>query len=338
MASILFIHPAWQVGGVERTNIQWAKALLLDGHSITFATTHGIEKPADVPQEISWVSVGRDSFALFRKMISFSWNFDITFVCQSYLLPRLIAGQMLNLRFAKNVILAERNAFEQYNGYGLKGAVRSLIAAAQIRSMRHVVVNSEYIRNQYPFSGKRDVKVVQNPRFDNEHDVLPDIGDRLYEPERVVFIGRWDEQKDTEFLLKFDGLCRKSGWDFLAFCGRTDLPFQRNFLQDPLQYMASEKIALLFCSKFEGYPNMLVEARAAGIPILAAHCPGGSREILAGYDNTVEFSKQNDASVVEALCKLRKTFRVRPDRDFVAKHCVQNSEIRGYVSSYLRSL
>jgi glycosyltransferase involved in cell wall biosynthesis len=35
-------------------------------------------------------------------------------------------------------------------------------------------------------------------------------------------------------------------------------------------------------SRFEGYPNALVEALAAGCPVIATNCPGASEQILGG--------------------------------------------------------
>src|SRR4029077_11924641 len=33
-------------------------------------------------------------------------------------------------------------------------------------------------------------------------------------------------------------------------------------------------------SRFEGYPNVLLEALAAGLPVVATACPGGTADIL----------------------------------------------------------
>ena len=52
-------------------------------------------------------------------------------------------------------------------------------------------------------------------------------------------------------------------------------------------------------SRFEGYPNALVEALAAGCPVIASNCPGASEQILEGgrYGMLVE-SENVDALAV----------------------------------------
>jgi glycosyltransferase involved in cell wall biosynthesis len=57
-----------------------------------------------------------------------------------------------------------------------------------------------------------------------------------------------------------------------------DLP---GFVDNPYAYMAKASLFAL-SSIWEGAPNVLVEALALGIPCVAADCPSGPEEILAG--------------------------------------------------------
>src|SRR4029079_12444196 len=62
-------------------------------------------------------------------------------------------------------------------------------------------------------------------------------------------------------------------------------------------------------SRFEGYPNVLIEALAAGLPVIATSCPGGSEEILAGGDHGLLVPPHE----VTALSKELVTFMSAPD-------------------------
>ncbi len=55
------------------------------------------------------------------------------------------------------------------------------------------------------------------------------------------------------------------------------------FMQNPFPLIRACDLFVL-ASRFEGYPNALVEARTIGIPVLASSCKGGIFEILGADD------------------------------------------------------
>ena len=52
------------------------------------------------------------------------------------------------------------------------------------------------------------------------------------------------------------------------------------FHSNPFKYMKQSQL-LVFSSTFEGFPNTIIEAMQSGLPVIAADCQSGPREIIA---------------------------------------------------------
>jgi glycosyltransferase involved in cell wall biosynthesis len=189
------------------------------------------------------------------------------------------------------------------------------------------------------------VRVIHNPVVDArltnladadaEHPWLADDG-----PPVVLAVGRLAAVKDYTTLLHAFAMLRRHRPVRLIIYGegplRTDLERLRERLGLPdcvalpgftaNPYAAMRRAAVLtLSSRYEGLPNVLIEALACGCPVVATDCPSGPAEIL-DHGRFGRLVKPGDA---EGLCRAIETtldekpssqrLRARGDEFSVAK-------------------
>ncbi|SHE67950.1 Glycosyltransferase involved in cell wall bisynthesis [Desulfofundulus australicus DSM 11792] len=117
------------------------------------------------------------------------------------------------------------------------------------------------------------------------------------EPPVILGVGRLTEQKDFATLIRAFALVRKERRARLVILGEgekrpelealvqelgqmqhVDMP---GFVGNPFKYMRRAAVFVL-SSRWEGLPNVLIQALALGTPVVSTDCPSGPYEILAG--------------------------------------------------------
>jgi glycosyltransferase involved in cell wall biosynthesis len=89
----------------------------------------------------------------------------------------------------------------------------------------------------------------------------------------------------------------------LGLSGRVDLP---GFVANPMSYMARARLFVL-SSAWEGFGNVLVEALAAGTPVVSTDCPSGPREILRDGALGQLVPPGNPAALADAMRAVMET-------------------------------
>ena len=164
---------------------------------------------------------------------------------------------------------------------------------------------------------------------------IDDVYDQLSEFETIVAVGRLHVQKGFDFLLRVfadvrrvrpaarllligDGpeadrllaLAKELG---LRTGGAFDLPHLdvifAGYQASPHRFIRLGRVFVL-TSRFEGLPNALIEALAAGVPILSADCPWGPRSVLSRADARIDDGR------IELPCRLpHGTLMPVPDQE-----------------------
>lgn len=324
---VLFVHPNWQKGGVEQTNTRWMTMLASKGLlSDVFTCGAAI---SEIPLA-NVVHVRRNKFTMYLNLIYIGRRYKSIVICQSYYLPWIAAALMiLRLLYKTRVILAERNSFEQYNKTYLKKRILTLFFDKIHFLIDHIIFNAVELREEEVFSKLRHKStVVINPRFNESDGNVISVPSSILPAKKICMYIRWAEQKNLDFIINASKIFERKGYDFQVYCGRTEYCFQKPFVRDAFSHMDKNPSIIFFCSLFEGYPNILLEARVLGLPVVFSNCPTGVKEILTGYANAFEFNFNDLASLEKTLDAYQEQFgRLNVDRVLLAQHSVDNEEL-----------
>ena len=193
------------------------------------------------------------------------------------------------------VVISERNQPERP---GL-GGVHKLARAICYRYASAIVVQTEPIANWVRARFRIQVHIIPNPVLlgpartegsgPGKH---ADGQDRI-----LISVGRLTHQKGFDLLIEsFARLAAKHpDWRLVIYGEGPDRAHLERLRDDSgcgdkialpgltrdLQAALDEASLFALPSRFEGYPNSLLEALGAGLPVVATACPGGTVEILA---------------------------------------------------------
>ena len=136
----------------------------------------------------------------------------------------------------------------------------------------------------------------------------------------VVAVGRLDSQKGFDLLIKAFAECHRSRPEWrLTIVGEGD---DRNKLEAlarqlgvasavRLQGHIAEPISVLrkadlfvLSSRYEGFPNVLLEAMAAGLPVIATDCPSGPAHIVRNDVDGVRVRTEDAGALARAMAAL----------------------------------
>lgn len=196
------------------------------------------------------------------------------------------------------------------------------------------------------------VKVVTNPVItpDLARLAAEPVSHRFFEDSGVPVIlsaGRMTEQKDFPTLLKAFAKVRETRTARLLILGKhgetyaallalvkslgiaddVDMP---GFDANPYRYMTRADVYAL-SSRWEGFGNVMVEAMATGLPVVATDCPVGPREILQDGRLGPLVPMGDAAAMADALLQVLDTPR---DRE-VIKAGVERYTVERSVDGYL---
>ncbi len=138
-------------------------------------------------------------------------------------------------------------------------------------------------------------KVVYNPVDLDFIDTFKPLSN-FFHPDKfnMISVGRLNEGKNHELIIRAikmidnpslrlyilgQGPLRKYLENLISELKMEEQVFLLGFLNNPYDYLKAADL-FVFGSNFEGFPNVLLEAMACGLPILSTNCKSGPSEIM----------------------------------------------------------
>ena len=315
---IVFFHPFFSNGGVERTNITLAKGLIKKGFDVTFLTTsyteHFTQEIEDYGIEFHALGKKRVICSIFNVLNYLnrqSKQCKITFIsCQYYvnvlsMLVSLLVKRRSNIRFVNS----ERNHLDEFRfNPGLKHKVIPFFVKILYRFADRIVTNSRETAEDLRHLLGREVNYLYNPSINERINELKeeDITEEWFVQDRrrcVIGVGRLSPQKDFETLLRAFKLFNNRSAYKLVILGEgpfrerlekliEELGIEKDvylpgFVQNPYKFLRETDLFVL-SSRYEGLPNVLIEALYLRVPTLSTNCKSGPKEILNDDNYIVE--------------------------------------------------
>lgn len=154
----------------------------------------------------------------------------------------------------------------------------------------------------------------------------------------LVAAGRLVYQKGFDLLLEAIALCADARLRLIILgegpleatlraqaqhLGLADRVLFAGYSANPFPIIAAAD-AFVLSSRFEGFPNVLLESLVCGTPVIATPAPGGTREILDGISGCKLAVSVSAAELASAIREWVAGPMQRIDRDVVSRYDVSN--------------
>ena len=201
-----------------------------------------------------------------------------------------------------------------YRDEGLSGKINLFLIKKLFKFADLIIYVSERmkIESNNLFKFKKKQIVIHNPYNLKEINRLAEeeVNDFNFMKDKVylINIGRMESFKKQEWIIKAlkylpsniellligDGVNRKNLEKLAKDLNLSDRVHFLGRKKNPYKYLKRSDIFILSSENGEGFPNVIVEALACGVPVIASDCISGPREILFPYSDITKQLKITD--------------------------------------------
>ncbi len=311
MKTLIIFFPSIESGGVEKIFYHLLNNFSLKFKKVIVVTSSKIKKnkiPKKIeflkPNSIFWLDKNRivkSIVCFFLALGLYSKKEKIIISFQSNIIS-IILAKIIGCK----IITRLNTSPEKY----INSFLKRIFFHYFYKSSNEIIVNSFEFKKNLKKILKLNSQVIYNPialpkkiskkKIDYFHN---------YKDLKILSIGRLTDQKDHLTLIKSLNLIKKEGFRFkLYLIGQgynhnKILSVIKNyklnkcirlagFKRNAYELMNSADLFIL-SSKYEGLPNVLIEAQYFGVPVISSDCSSGPKEILLNEKAGTTFKTGN---------------------------------------------
>ena len=257
------------------------------------------------------------------------------------------------------VISQHINPRKQYEGKGLLGKVISQTSARVYPKAARIIAVSngikEIIVSDYKLDARR-IAVIPNPvdiasvaKMSKKEPSIALPGDYLLHVGRLnvktkahdillnAFRKLHSFHPDLKLILVGDGPDKEQIKAMIKNMDLAESVILAGWQENIFAFMARAK-ALVLCSRYEGWPNVLVEAMACGCPVIATDCQTGPREILGDNEYGLLVPVDDPEALAHSVEKLLTDKSCRTHFQAQSRLRAQDFDLEQIGSKYVRLL
>lgn len=320
-------------GGTERVVTSLCNAWSARGDDVTLVPTYsGGGRPFfEVSEAVELIYLAEVVGVRARSVFSYAHRISALRRLISTRSPDVIVSFLPNVNLAAilssaflriPLIICERSDPTSYPHENIIGTLCKL--TYRFADMLTVQTDSVATKVEGLYPGQNIVRAVPNPlpasvishqkTATAQRKVLLSLGrlssekqiDKLLDAfaEVAPYFGDWDLHiyGDGPVKLALAKQIQRTGLDGRAFL--------KGATKSPWKVMAAADLFVM-TSKFEGFPNALLEAMGVGLPCIAFDCPSGPREISRNGTDALLVPLDNHAGLVSALKRLMEDEKLR---------------------------
>ena len=328
-------------GGAERVACNLANYLVSPGHNVSLLTVEEENAGYHLDAKVTHTALSKKeerkgAFSDYAMWLKRLYKYITASETDCYVAMLLIPIRLLMLlRRAVRVpiIISERNAPSMY-----PLRIRMMLMILAGRADGYVFQTTGAKEWYAPIRKNRPWAVIPNAVHERFLNPAPEGNKRK---KQIVSVGRLEKQKNFELLIRAFSIVSEKFTDYTLMIygqgsqrnkleqlsvnlGLSDKVIFPGFARD-IEEKIRESAIFVMSSDFEGMPNALAEALAAGLPCISTDCPCGGPEFLIDSGrNGILVPVGDTRALSEAMLRLlsdeelakrlgREAFQIRKD-------------------------